>query len=118
THDALGSAEEARRLVGGGQIRLAEQTPATATPWSKSGGEGTHQEQTIQLSASSSSSKAAALWHELTQRQPELARLRHDIVPATVPGRQLFRLRASGADAHLLCSRLVDAGVACLSVRM
>jgi hypothetical protein len=116
TREALGSAEEARRLGGGEQIRLAGQTPAPTRP--KPGGESNHQEQTIQLSASSSSSNAVALWHELIQRQPELASLRHDIIPATVHGRRVFRLRASGADAHLLCARLASAGVACLNVRM
>lgn len=74
------------------------------------------QNNTIQLTAASSAANAASFWQQLVQRRPELAALHQRIVPAIVRQREVFRLRASGVDAHAICNKLTGAGVACLKV--
>jgi hypothetical protein len=73
-------------------------------------------QQTIQLAAASNPQGADDLWQELSATQPELQALNPVIVPATVRSVQVYRLRASGAQAHAICSRLVARGVACMKV--
>jgi hypothetical protein len=72
--------------------------------------------QTIQLAAAADPDNAARLWQQLLQRRPELRQLDHEIVAATVRSARVFRLRASGPDAHSICARLTAAGIACLKV--
>lgn len=72
--------------------------------------------QTIQLAAAPNPQGADDLWQELAGRQPELQALSPAIIPATVRAVQVYRLRASGAEAHAICSRLVARGVACMKV--
>lgn len=72
--------------------------------------------QTIQLAAAANPQGADDLWQELAWSQPELQALSPAIIPATVRAVQVFRLRASGPEAHAICSRLVARGVACVKV--
>ncbi|WP_421852979.1 L,D-transpeptidase family protein [Novosphingobium sp.] len=72
--------------------------------------------QTIQLAAAANIAGADALWHELSANQPELQSLEPVIIPAVVRQMQVYRLRASGRDAHAICSRLTARGIACLKV--
>ena len=72
--------------------------------------------QTIQLAAATNPQGADDLWQELAGSQPELQALSPAIIPATVRAVQVYRLRASGAQAHAICSRLVARGVACMKV--
>jgi len=72
--------------------------------------------ETIQLAAAANSRGADFLWQQLSQAEPELQALSPAIIPATVRAVQVFRLRASGQDAHAICSRLMARGVACMKV--
>lgn len=72
--------------------------------------------QTIQLAAAANIAGADALWQELSASEPELQSLEPVIIPAVVRQMQVFRLRASGHDAHAICSRLAARGIACLKV--
>jgi hypothetical protein len=72
--------------------------------------------QTIQLAAASNVAGADALWQELSQTQPELEDLEPVIVPAVVRSVQVYRLRASGRDAHAICGVLAARGIACMKV--
>jgi hypothetical protein len=80
--------------------------PAPAPPPRASG-------PTIQLGAFSSQAAANQAWSALSGRFRYLAPLSHNVVPAQVGGRTLYRLRASGADAAGICRRLQVAGEAC-----
>lgn len=71
---------------------------------------------TIQLGAFSSQAAANQAWTALSGRFRYLAPLSHNVVPAQVGGRTLYRLRASGADAAGVCRRLQVAGEACSTV--
>jgi len=66
---------------------------------------------TIQLGAFSSQAGANAAWRALAGRFRYLAPLAHNV--QQVPGRPLYRLRASGPDAAGICRRLQVAGEAC-----
>ncbi len=72
--------------------------------------------QTIQLAAAPNVAGADALWQELFASEPELQALEPVIVPAVVRQTQVYRLRASGRDAHAICGRLAARGIACLKV--
>ena len=71
---------------------------------------------TIQLGAFSSQASANNAWKALSGRFKYLAPLTHSVVPATVGGKTLYRLRASGPDAKGLCGRLRVAGESCVEV--
>ncbi|HST36327.1 MAG TPA: SPOR domain-containing protein [Allosphingosinicella sp.] len=85
--------------------RPAPQQPAPA-PASGPGG-------TIQLGAFSSQAGANRAWQGLAGRFRYLAPLGHSVVPATVGGRTVYRLRASGPGAADVCRRLRIAGEDC-----
>jgi len=72
--------------------------------------------QTIQLAAASNIAGADSLWQELAASEPELQSLEPVIVPAVVRSVQVYRLRASGRDAHAICARLTARGIACMKV--
>ncbi|WP_298194735.1 L,D-transpeptidase family protein [Novosphingobium sp.] len=72
--------------------------------------------QTIQLAAAANVAGADELWQELSSSEPELQALEPVIIPAVVRQVQVYRLRASGRDAHAICSRLTARGIACLKV--
>ena len=69
---------------------------------------------TIQLGAFSSQAAANSAWTAMAARFRYLAPLGHSV--QAVPGRPLFRLRATGADAASVCGRLRAAGEACAVV--
>lgn len=71
---------------------------------------------TIQLGAFSTQSAANSAWKALSGRFKYLAPLSHSVIPVTVNGRTLYRLRASGPDAGELCGRLRVAGESCVTV--
>lgn len=71
---------------------------------------------TVQLGAFSSQASANNAWKALSGRFKYLAPLTHSVVPATVGGKTLYRLRATGADAKGLCGRLRVAGESCVVV--
>jgi hypothetical protein len=71
---------------------------------------------TIQLGAFSSQASASSAWKALSGRFKYLAPLTHSIVPVTVGGKTLYRLRASGPDAASICGRLRVAGESCAGV--
>jgi hypothetical protein len=71
---------------------------------------------TIQLGAFSSQASAGAAWKALSGRFKYLAPLTHSIVPVTVGGKTLYRLRASGPDAAGICGRLKVAGETCVGL--
>lgn len=72
--------------------------------------------QTIQLAAASNIAGADELWQELSASEPELQALEPVIIPAVVRQVQVYRLRASGPDAHAICGRLASRGIACIRV--
>jgi cell division septation protein DedD len=71
---------------------------------------------TIQLGAFSSQSGANAAWKALSGRFTYLAPLTQNVASATVGGKTLYRLRASGPNAANLCGRLRVAGESCVTV--
>ena len=71
---------------------------------------------TIQLGAFSSQASANNAWKALSGRFKYLAPLTPSVVSATVGGKTLYRLRASGPDAKGLCGRLRVAGESCVEV--
>jgi hypothetical protein len=71
---------------------------------------------TIQLGAFSSQAGANNAWKALSTRFKYLAPLTHSVVPATVGGKTLYRLRANGPDAKGLCGRPRVAGESCVEV--
>lgn len=72
--------------------------------------------QTIQLAAMPDVEGADELWQELSESEPELQALDPVIIPAVVRSMQVYRLRASGPDAHAICGRLAARGIACIKV--
>ncbi len=116
TDAPLGSPEEALQVGSGGVMAPRPAQPATPEAPDAAAPSSGGPIQTIQLAATGSPANAAALWQQLRRQRPELARLRQRIIPATVHSRQVFRLRASGPDAHSICSALTSAGVDCLKV--
>jgi L,D-transpeptidase catalytic domain/SPOR domain len=72
--------------------------------------------QTIQLAAAGNVAGADALWQALAASEPELEALEPVIIPAVVRSVQVYRLRASGPDAHAICGRLTARGIACIRV--
>jgi hypothetical protein len=71
---------------------------------------------TIQLAAADSAANAEAEWARLVTAHPELRSFQRRIEPATVNARQVFRLRATAANAQATCSALRAANVPCFSV--
>lgn len=74
---------------------------------------------TIQLGAYASTVKADTAWKLLSGRFPEVAALRKAVVTATVGGKPVYRLRASGSSdqTKAACAALKAAGESCLVVR-
>ncbi len=113
--EPLQYAADARDVVVGGArpaAYAAQARPAPASPGNANEGEA----QTIQLAATPSPQDADALWQQLEQSEPELQDLNPVIIPATVRAMQVYRLRASGTQAHALCGRLMARGVACMKI--
>lgn len=73
---------------------------------------------TIQLGAYASTVKAETAWKLLSGRFPEVAALNKVIVTATVGGKSVHRLRASGSSGQTkaACTALKAAGESCLPV--
>lgn len=72
---------------------------------------------TVQLGAFSSQAGAEKAWKALSGRFSYLAPLSHSVPSATVNGKTVYRLRASGADAKSICGRLRVAGESCVEVQ-
>jgi hypothetical protein len=74
---------------------------------------------TVQLGAYASTVKADTAWKLLSGRFPEVAALRKAVVTATVGGKSIYRLRASGSSdqTRAACAALRAAGESCLVVR-
>lgn len=88
--------------------------PADDEPAPPSGPSGP----TIQLGAYASTIKAETAWGLLSGRFPQVAALSKQVVAATVGGKTIYRLRASGStDAtRAACAALKAAGESCLVV--
>jgi hypothetical protein len=73
---------------------------------------------TIQLGAYASTVKADTAWKLLSGRFPEVAALNKVVVTATVGGKSVYRLRASGSSEQTkaACAALKAAGENCLPV--
>jgi hypothetical protein len=71
----------------------------------------------VQLGAFSSQASAERAWKALSGRFGYLAPLSHSVVSASVGGKTVYRLRASGADAKGVCGRLRVAGESCVEVQ-
>jgi cell division septation protein DedD len=73
---------------------------------------------TIQLGAYASTIKADTAWKLLSGRFPEVAALNKMVMTATVGGKSVYRLRASGSSeqTRAACSALKSAGESCLPV--
>ena len=73
---------------------------------------------TIQLGAYASTVKADTAWKLLSGRFPEVAALKKAVVTATVGGKSIYRLRASGSSEQTkaACAALRAAGESCLVV--
>ncbi len=73
---------------------------------------------TIQLGAYASTVKADTAWKLLSGRFPEVAALNKAVVSATVGGKAIYRLRASGSSEQTrgACAALRAAGESCLVV--
>lgn len=89
---------------------LKQAAPAKAAPAPVAAGA------TIQLGAFSSQAGANEAWKALSGRFKYLAPLSHSVVPVTVNGRTLYRLRANGPNAVDVCARLRVAGETCVAV--
>lgn len=116
TNDPVNSTMEARvagadSATGATSVEAQEPIPipGAAAPSNRS--------QTIQLAATPTSRNANEHWQRLVQRRPVLGRLQPQVIPATVHSRKVFRLRASGADAHAICKSLMHMGEDCFNVR-
>jgi hypothetical protein len=74
---------------------------------------------TIQLGAYASTVKADTAWKLLSGRFPEVAALNKAVVTATVGGKSIYRLRASGSSdqTKAACSALKAAGESCMVVK-
>ena len=74
---------------------------------------------TIQLGAYASTVKADTAWKLLSGRFPEVASLNKVVVTATVGGKSVYRLRASGSSdqTKAACAALKAAGESCLPVK-
>jgi len=73
---------------------------------------------TIQLGAYASTVKADTAWKLLSGRFPEVAALNKAVINATVGGKAIYRLRASGSSeqTRAACAALRAAGESCLVV--
>jgi hypothetical protein len=73
---------------------------------------------TVQLGAYASTVKADTAWKLLSGRFPEVAALNKAVVGATVNGKAIYRLRASGSSdqTKAACAALKAAGESCLPV--
>ena len=73
---------------------------------------------TIQLGAYASTIKADTAWKLLSGRFAQVAALRKSVVAATVSGKTVYRLRASGSsdETRAACAALKAAGESCLVV--
>ena len=92
----------------------AKPVPAPAKPApapAAAGGGGS-----IQLGAFSSQAGAEKAWKAMSGRFSYLAPLSHNVVPVSVGGRTLYRLRAGGAGASDVCGRLRVAGETCVTL--
>jgi len=74
---------------------------------------------TIQLGAYASTIKADTAWKLLSGRIPDVAALNKVVVTATVGGKAVYRLRATGSSdqTKAACSALKAAGESCLPVK-
>jgi len=68
----------------------------------------------VQLGSFSSQAKADAAWKSLSGRFSYLGGLTEQVVTGTVGGNTVYRLRASGAGASGICSKLKVAGETCI----
>jgi hypothetical protein len=69
---------------------------------------------TIQLGAFSTSEAADKAWNSLARRHPPLKDMTKDVVPATVNGGTVYRLRAhAGEGAAATCTALRAVGASC-----
>lgn len=89
--------------------------PVTATPAQPAAPSGPM----IQLGAYASTVKAETAWKLLSGRFPEVAALNKVVVTATVGGKAIYRLRASGSSdqTRTACAALRAAGESCLVVQ-
>lgn len=68
----------------------------------------------IQLGAFSTTDAADKAWNSLTSRHPPLKAMSKQVVPATVNGASVYRLRASaGTEAAAMCAALKAVGASC-----
>lgn len=74
---------------------------------------------TIQLGAYASTIKAETAWGMLSGRFPSVAALNKTVVSATVNGKTIHRLRATGssAETRAACAAMQAAGESCLVVK-
>jgi len=91
------------------EVELASSDPASKGP-------APDRAQTIQLAATSDPENAEKLWKVLIQRQPRLAELEHQIIPAHVNSRRVYRLRAWGLGAAAICRQFASKGTDCFGV--
>lgn len=117
TPAAKSAAPEAKAPV----VVSKAQPPASATPAAKAPtAEPPPAGTAIQLGAFSSEGSAAKAWTALTTRFAYLEGLGRSVVPATVGGKTVYRLRAaagSAAAASEICGKLRVAGESCAVVR-
>ena len=90
---------------------VKEPAPDNTAPSGRSG-------PTIQLGAYASTVKADTAWKLLSGRFPEVAALNKAVVTATVGGKSVVRLRATGSSEQTkaACAALKAAGESCLPV--
>ncbi|KUR72776.1 hypothetical protein AQZ52_06015 [Novosphingobium fuchskuhlense] len=97
-------------------MRQADAPPLPSSPPSQLAARSRGPVQTIQLAAAANVAGADELWQTLSASEPELQSLEPVIIPAVVRQAQVYRLRASGPDAHAICGRLAARGIACMRV--
>lgn len=87
-------------------VVAAKVAPVDATATTGSG--------TIQLGAFSTTDAADKAWNALTLRHPALKAMGKQVVPATINGATVYRLRTSaGAEAGATCAALKSTGASC-----
>ena len=105
-------AEPAPKKLPGNETRVPAEDDKAAPPAPAPNGP------TIQLGAYASSVKADTAWTLLSGQFPSVAALRKVVVPATIGGKTIYRLRAAGSSeaTRTACAALKAGGESCLPV--
>lgn len=101
-------------VAAGSKLPLPRPKPVAAPSGATGANLGATSTGTIQLGAFSTSEAADKAWNSLARRHPPLKDMTKDVVPATVNGGTVYRLRAHAGDgAVATCTALRAVGASC-----